>query len=69
MEELLSTNIKEIITTYPAVGDVLKEFEIACVSCNVGTCQLGDIIKIHNLDPEQENVVMTRVAEAVLPER
>ena len=69
MEELLGTNIKEIITEYPAVGEVLKEFEIACVSCNVGTCQLGDIIKIHNLDPEQENVVMTRVAEAVLPER
>ena len=69
MEELLGTNIKEIITEYPAVGDVLKEFEIACVSCNVGTCQLGDIIKIHNLDAEREDAVMTRVAKAVFPDR
>ena len=69
MEQLLSTNIKEIITDYPVVGTVLQEFEIACVTCNVGTCQLGDIIEIHNLDPEQEAAVMTRVAKAVFPDR
>ncbi len=69
MEELLGTNIKDIITEYPTVGEVLQEFEIACVTCNVGTCQLGDIIEIHNLDAEQENAVMTRIAKAVFPDR
>lgn len=69
MQELLDTNIKDVIEEYPAVGEVLQEFKIACVTCNVGTCLLRDIIEIHNLDPEQEKAVLTRVAKAVFPDR
>ncbi|MCP4229692.1 MAG: hypothetical protein GY771_06045 [bacterium] len=67
MDELLKRGIKEIIDEYPGVGDILDEYEIGCVPCGVGTCILGDIVDIHNLSAEDENVMLTRIAEIVLP--
>jgi hemerythrin-like domain-containing protein len=69
MTAILEANIKEIIQEHPAVADVLASFDIACVSCNVGTCRLRDIIEIHNLDPVQEQVVMGRLAGIIFPDR
>ena len=69
MEEFLSTNIKEVIQQYPPVEEVLQEYDIACVTCNVGTCQLIDIIEIHNLNLEQEKAVLSRIAKIVFPDR
>ena len=69
MEELLDTNIKDIINQYPTVNEALLEYNIACVSCNVGTCRLRDIIEIHNLTLPQEKAIMSRIAKAVFPNR
>ncbi|MDP6524985.1 MAG: hemerythrin domain-containing protein [Kiritimatiellia bacterium] len=69
MQELLGTGIKQIIDEYPEVGTILQDYKIGCVPCNVGTCLLKDIVDIHNLPPELEQEMMTRIAKAVYPER
>ena len=69
MQEYLNVNIKDIIDKFPGVGEILKEHDIACVSCNVGTCMLSDIIEIHNLSPDEEREVLTRIAAVMYPGR
>ncbi len=69
MIDQLNRNIKEIIDEYPAVGDVLDAHGIACVTCNVGTCILRDIIEIHNLTPDEEHAVLSGIANVMFPGR
>ena len=54
MEHYLNTPIKEIISKFPKIGEILEEYEIGCVPCNVGSCLLKDIIEVHNLSEEEE---------------
>ena len=63
----LNRNIKDIIEEYPAVGELLDKHEIACVTCNVGTCLLKDIIEIHNLTSYDEQAVLSEIAEVIFP--
>lgn len=67
MENQLKTPIKELIARYPKVGEILEEFAIGCVPCSVGTCLLSDIVEIHGLSPEDEDVLMVRIASVVSP--
>lgn len=60
MQEFMNVNIKDIIEQYPKTGEILQEHNIACVSCNVGTCLLRDILEIHNLSQDEEREVLTR---------
>ena len=69
MERILRTPIKEIIAGHPPVGDILEEYGIGCVPCNVGTCLLADIVEIHNLPPKDEGELMARIAAVVFPGR
>lgn len=69
MEEILGTRIKELISRYPEVGAVLTEFGVACVTCAVGTCLLKDILDIHRLSPEDEQKMMTRIANIIYPDQ
>ena len=69
MQELLNQNIKDIIGRFPEVEKVLSQYEIACVSCNVGTCRLRDIMEIHNLTEQEEQSVMKRIVREVYPDR
>ena len=67
MEEYLNKGIKEIIAEYPAVEDVLNDFDIGCGPCNVGICLLKDIVAIHRLSGDQEQQLMARIAQAIHP--
>ena len=67
MEKYLNKGIKDIISEFPAVADILDEFDIGCVPCNVGTCLLKDIVEVHNLSPEQEAVLMQKMAHVFYP--
>lgn len=67
MERYLRTPIKEIIGKHPQVGSLLEEYRIGCVPCSVGTCQLADIVEIHNLSPEDEGTLMAGIAGIVSP--
>jgi hemerythrin-like domain-containing protein len=69
METYLNTPIKEVISKFPKVGEILEEYEIGCVPCSVGSCLLKDIIEIHNLAEEDEQEVMARVAKVIYPDR
>ena len=67
MKDQLTRNIKEIIDEYPKIQDILDEYNIGCSTCNVGTCQLKDIIEIHNLSVEQEQKLLKKIAEVIYP--
>lgn len=67
MEEYLNQNIKDILNKFPGVADVLNQYNIGCVPCQVGTCLLKDIVDIHNLPPEDEQALMSGIAAIIVP--
>src|SRR3989338_6912108 len=69
MEEYLNKGIKDLITEFPKVADILNEYNIGCVPCNVGSCLLKDIVEIHNLPIEDERELMKRIAKVIYPDR
>lgn len=46
--------INKTIQEHPAIGEILKKYEIGCVSCGVGICLLKDVVAIHALGAETE---------------
>src|SRR4030067_347971 len=69
MGQYLNTNIKEIIDQFPPVADVLKEYDIGCVTCSLGTCLFKDIVGIHDLAPDEEAALMAGIARIISPDR
>jgi hemerythrin-like domain-containing protein len=69
MEEYLNKGIKEVISEFPKMADILNEYNIGCVPCNIGTCLLKDIVEIHGLPEEQEQELMRRIAKVIYPDR
>lgn len=69
MEGYLNTPIKEVITRFPGVGQILEGYKVGCVPCSLGSCLLKDIIEIHNLPEEDEQAVMARIAKEIYPDR
>ncbi len=67
METYLNAAIKDVITEFPEVGTILAEYDVGCVTCQVGTCLLKDVVGIHGLSPEAEGALMARIAVAVIP--
>jgi hemerythrin-like domain-containing protein len=67
MNEILNTNIKEVIQRYPGVADALKQHDIGCVSCGLGTCLLKDVIGIHDLSQEAGEELMAAITLIVHP--
>jgi hemerythrin-like domain-containing protein len=65
METYLNSAIKDVITGFPEVGTILAEYDVGCVTCQVGTCLLKDVVSIHGLSAEAERELMARIAEAV----
>jgi hemerythrin-like domain-containing protein len=68
MQTYLNAAIKDVITEFPEVGTILMEYEVGCVTCQVGTCLLKDVVGIHGLSLEAESALMTRIEEAVAPD-
>lgn len=66
-EEYLNKGIKDVISEFPNVGDILQEYNIGCVPCTVGTCLLKDIVEIHNLTDEDQQMLMARIADVIEP--
>lgn len=69
MQEYLNKGIKEIISQFPKVADILNEYNIGCVPCNVGTCLLKDVVEIHNLPEDEEQELMVRIAKVIYPDK
>lgn len=69
MEEYLNAPIKEVITKFPKVGEILEEYDIGCVPCAVGSCLLKDIMEIHNLSDVDEQQLLISIARVIYPDR
>lgn len=69
MEGYLKRDIKELIDSFPPLAEILEEYGIGCVPCSVGTCQLLDVVEIHNLPSDLEREMMTRMAGVIYPDR
>lgn len=69
MEKYLNKGIKDLISEFPKVADILNEYNIGCVPCSVGTCLLKDIVQIHNLSSEDEDELIARIAGVIYPGR
>lgn len=67
MDNYLNAAIKDVITEFPEVGTILAKYEVGCVTCEVGTCLLKDVVGIHGLSPEAEQALMAQIARAVAP--
>ena len=67
IEKYLNTNIKEIISEFEEVQNVLDKYNIGCAPCSVGTCKLKDIIDIHNLNEMDEKQLLTESFEIIFP--
>ena len=69
MEAYLNKGIKEIITEFPEVEEILEEFEIGCGTCGEGLCLLKDIVEIHYMEENTEAELMTRILNAIFPDK
>ena len=69
MEKYLNKGIKDLILEFPKVGDILNEYNIGCVPCNVGSFLLKDIVQIHSLSSEDEEELIVRIARVIYPDR
>ncbi len=65
MEDYMNRQMKELIEEYPALNDLLAEYDIGCGPCTVGICLLKDIVQIHQMDPEKEKELMSRITEVI----
>lgn len=69
METYLNKGIKEVIDEFPEVEKILDEYGIGCGPCSVGTCLLKDIVEIHDLPADKEQVMMAKIAKVIYPEK
>ena len=69
VEAYLNKGIKEIITEFPEVEEILDEFEIDCGTCGEGLCLLKDIVEIHHLNEGVEAELMARISNAIFPDK
>jgi hemerythrin-like domain-containing protein len=67
INEYLDSGIKEVIQKYPAVAELLKRYDIGCVTCGLGTCLLKDVVQIHDLSVEDETALMRSIAGVIYP--
>lgn len=69
MEAYFDTPVKEVISKFPKVGEILEAYQIGCVPCTAGSCLLKDVIEVHNLSEEEEKEVMVRISKVIYPDR
>lgn len=65
LEAYLDKGIKEVIVQFPAIESILTEYGIGCGPCNVGTCLLKDIVRIHNLPADREEELLKKISETI----
>jgi len=65
VDQYRKQGVKEVIETFPQVGEILDRYGIGCVSCSVGTCLLEDVVRIHGLPAPQEAALMADIERAL----
>jgi len=65
LDEYMNKGIKDVMAKFPAVADVLEQYNIGCAPCTEGSCLLKDIVDVHCLSPEDEKALMAQIAEVL----
>ncbi len=65
----LNKSIKEIMAEFPDIEHILEEYRIGCGTCGEALCLLKDIIEIHYLEEDLEAELMTRISQAIFPNK
>ncbi|GAG12211.1 unnamed protein product, partial [marine sediment metagenome] len=65
----LNRGIKDIITEFPEIEQILDEYSIGCGTCGEGLCLLKDIVEIHNVDEDIEAELMTSILKVFYPDK
>ena len=68
VDKYLNSEIKDLLLKFPKMGVLLDEYNIYCSECSRGTCLLKDALEIHNLDEEDEKILVNKIAELIYPE-
>jgi len=61
INKLYDNAIKDVIEKYPKIGEVLDKHGIGCTKCKVGICKLKDVVKIHYLPKEKEQIIFNEI--------
>lgn len=69
VEVYLNKGIKEIITKFPEIEQILDEYSIGCGACGESLCLLKDIVEIHSLDDDLETELMLRISQVIYPDK
>ena len=69
MKEFIGKYVKEVIDGYREVAKTLEDKHFIHIYCNVGTCLLKDIIEIHNLSEDEEQVILSKIAKIIYPDK
>lgn len=65
MEKHRNTKIKELIKQFPAIVNILEEYQIDCILCKKGTCRLDDIVEAENLTMNDEIEMMEKLSKVL----
>ena len=57
--------IQDAIAAYPGIGEILKRYDIGCVTCKVGICLLKDVVSIHGLSGEDEARIESEINDCL----
>ena len=55
--------INKTIETHPRIGEILRKYDIGCVTCGVGICLVKDVVGIHALGAEAEARIEKEIRE------
>ena len=69
IEVFLNKGIKEVITEFPEIEQILDEYKIGCGTCGEGLCLLKDVVEIHNVDEDVEAELMGRISNVIYPDK
>ena len=69
VEVYLNKNIKEVITEFPKIEEILDEYSIGCGTCGEGLCLLKDILEIHYLEEDLETELMAKISQVIYPDK
>ena len=53
--------IQDVLSSHPYIGEILQQFDIGCIGCGVGICQLQDVVSIHALGNDAEKQIEARI--------
>lgn len=60
-EEIGNQPINKTIEKHPRIGEILRKYDIGCVTCGVGICLVKDVVSIHALGDAVEQQIESEI--------